>query len=249
VVHLFDAAQGFMAALLPTGKRTLRLRVHLACPGLVVGWDEVRALVVSDVLLRALEMEGVQVFPALAVPDLPPLQIQRLDGLLACYGVHATEPDDDARADVHVLTSAHRALPASGIALRVGPTTVTALRPPLPKEATDYDATVRRCALLAASYREPLTVSEAGLLDAATALAGWRTWVAAWSRVPSAPLPPTIRDQARTLLGADLDTPGLLRLLSRVADDPGLSDGARFETFVWLDRVLGLELSRDLGHG
>jgi hypothetical protein len=61
-------------------------------------------------------------------------------------------------------------------------------------------------------------------------------------------VPPAVRDRARSLLGVDLDIPGLLGLLSEVAEDPGLPDGARFEAFVWLDQVLGLELSRDLGH-
>jgi hypothetical protein len=248
VVQFFDVTQGRMVALLSPGRRALRLRVHLACPGAVVGWDEVRALVVGDVLLRALELEGVQVFPVLAAPELPPLERQRLDRLLAGYGVRVTETDDDPRADVHVLTSACDAVAGSGVTLRVGPTTVTAPGPPLPQEPTDHDATVRRCALLAGPWREPVTVSESRLLDAATALAGWRAWVAAWSRAPSAPVPPAVRDRARSLLAVDLDIPGLLGLLSEVAEDPGLPDGARFEAFVWLDQVLGLELSRDLGH-
>lgn len=247
MVHLFDSSQGRAVAIPPLGQRAIRLRTHLECPGLVTGWDELRALVVADVLLRALEMEGVQVFPALAVPDLPTQEKKRLDRLLIAYGLRVSETDDDQRADVHVLTSAHSAPAASGVKLRVGPTTVTAPVPPLPQGPTDHDATVRRCALLAAPCREPVTVSAAGLLDAATTLAGWRTWVAAWSRDPSMPVPPAILDRSRSLLDADLDTPGLLRLLGEVADDRDLPNGARFEVFVWLDQVLGMELSRDLG--
>jgi hypothetical protein len=247
VVRFFDVTQGRTVALLSPGQRTLRLRVRLACPGTVVGWDEVRALVVADVLLRALEMEGVQVFSVLAVPELPPAERQRLDRLLACYGVHVTDADDDPRADVQVLTSACDAPAGAGVALRVGPTNVTAPGAPPPQEPTDHDATAWRCVLLAGPWHEPVAVSESGRLDAATTLAGWRARVAAWSRAPSAPVPTAVRDRARSLVDLDLDTPGLLGLLSEVAEDPALPDGARFEAFVWLDQVLGLELSRDLG--
>ncbi|RAG87321.1 hypothetical protein DN069_02010 [Streptacidiphilus pinicola] len=249
MVHLFDATRGRAVALLSPGRHTVRLRVHLACAGAAVGWDEARALVVADVLLRALEMEGVQVFPGVAVPDLPPPEIQRLDRLVAGYGVRVSGAGDDPRADVHVLSHSCDASAGSGVVLRVGRTAAPASTPPLPQEPTNHDAAARRRALLATHYREPLTVSETGLRDAATALAGWRTSVAAWSRSPSSPVPSAIRDRARSLLGADLDTQGLLGLLDEVAHDPGLLDGTRFEVFVWLDQVLGLELSRDLGHG
>ncbi|WP_042431542.1 hypothetical protein [Streptacidiphilus anmyonensis] len=248
MVQVFDAVQGRLIALPPAGRRALRLRVHLECPGLVAGWDEARALVVADVLFRALEMEGVQVFPAIEAPDLPPLEAKRLDRLLASYNLRAPDADDDLYADVHVLTSGGGDPRGPGVVLRVGPTSASAPIPPLPADPTDHDAAVRRCALLATPCREPLSVSAAVLADAANTLAGWRAYVAYWSQAPSAPVPPAVRDRARGLLDADLDTPGLLGLLGEVADDPGQPDGARFEAFVWLDRVLGIELGRDVGH-
>ncbi|WP_052434245.1 hypothetical protein [Streptacidiphilus melanogenes] len=247
MVHVFDAVRGNSVALPPPGRRALRLRVHLECSGLVAGWDEVRALVVADVLLRALEMEGVQVFPAIEAPELPPLEARRLDRLLDCYDLRVPEADSDPHADVHVLTGGSSTPRGSSVVLRVGPTSAPAPVPPLPADPTDHDASARRCALLATPYRDPLAVSAAVLTDAASALAGWRAYVAYWSQAPSAPVPPTVRDRARGLLDADLDTPGLLGLLGEVADDPGLPDGARFEASVWLDRVLGIQLGRDLG--
>jgi hypothetical protein len=45
----------------------------------------------------------------------------------------------------------------------------------------------------------------------------------------------------------DLDVPGVLRALRDVESDPELPDGARFETYVHADRILGLDLARDLG--
>jgi hypothetical protein len=41
--------------------------------------------------------------------------------------------------------------------------------------------------------------------------------------------------------------PGVLRVLRRVENEPELPDGARFETYVYADRLLGLDLARDLG--
>jgi hypothetical protein len=39
----------------------------------------------------------------------------------------------------------------------------------------------------------------------------------------------------------------VLRVLRRVETDPGLPDGARFETYAYADRFLGLHLARDVG--
>ncbi|WP_052442542.1 hypothetical protein [Streptacidiphilus neutrinimicus] len=247
MVHVFDTGQGDSVALPPPGRRALRLRVRLECPGRGTGWNEVRALVVADVLLRALEMEGVQVFTAIEEPDLSPGETTRLDRLLTSYNLRVPEADGDPHADVHVLTGRSLA-PGSSVVVQVGPASAAGPVPPLPADPTDHDASARRCALLATPYRDPLAVSAAMLTDAASALAAWRACAAYWSRAPSAPLPPKVRDRARALLDADLDTPGLLGLLGEVADDPGLRDGARFEAFVWLDRMLGIELGRDVGN-
>jgi hypothetical protein len=48
-------------------------------------------------------------------------------------------------------------------------------------------------------------------------------------------------------LGNDLDTPTALRALRDLADDPEVPDGVKFETFAAADRLLGLDLARDIG--
>jgi hypothetical protein len=48
-------------------------------------------------------------------------------------------------------------------------------------------------------------------------------------------------------LADDLDTPAALRALDDLAGDPGIPDGVKFETFAAADRVLGLDLARDIG--
>ncbi|MEV7891807.1 hypothetical protein AB0P31_45335, partial [Streptomyces sp. NPDC088357] len=51
-------------------------------------------------------------------------------------------------------------------------------------------------------------------------------------------------DDARA--NALLGVPGVLRVLHRV-ETSDLPEGARFETYAYADRLLGLELTRDLG--
>ena len=45
----------------------------------------------------------------------------------------------------------------------------------------------------------------------------------------------------------DLDTPRALQVLRRLERDADVADGAKFEAFAHLDRLLGLDLVRDVG--
>lgn len=53
--------------------------------------------------------------------------------------------------------------------------------------------------------------------------------------------------QLRTAWEDDLNVPEVLEVLRRVETWPDLPDGARFETYAYADRLLGLELTRDIG--
>jgi hypothetical protein len=55
-----------------------------------------------------------------------------------------------------------------------------------------------------------------------------------------------VRRELRTAWEDDLDVPAVLRVL-RSVETSDLPEGARFETYVYADRLLGLELARDLG--
>ena len=116
-----------------------------------------------------------------------------------------------------------------------------------PGEGADVEPVVTRLALLAVPYRDPATLDDVALARAAEQLAGWRASVAAWAERPSARMPPDYVDAVVGALEDDLGTPGALGVLQRLAADQAVSDGARFETFAWADRVLGLELVRDVG--
>ncbi|MFG3548999.1 hypothetical protein [Streptomyces sp. NPDC047725] len=108
-------------------------------------------------------------------------------------------------------------------------------------------ADVLRLALLERHRSTPVRLDTAALDEARATLTRLRRAVAVWARQPSRPVPGEVRDRLRAAWENDLDTPGLLRELRRVETDPDLADGARFETFAYADRLLGLDLTRDLG--
>jgi hypothetical protein len=48
-------------------------------------------------------------------------------------------------------------------------------------------------------------------------------------------------------LDDDLDAPAALEWLARLAADGEIPPGSKFETFAYLDRLLGLDLAREVG--
>jgi cysteinyl-tRNA synthetase len=100
--------------------------------------------------------------------------------------------------------------------------------------------------MVKAPWDEPADLSEAALADARDTVKRWRSLVAQWARSPSRPMPPAIAEQIKAAF-ADLDTACVLALLRDLASDESVPPGARFETFVYADRVLALELPREIG--
>lgn len=64
---------------------------------------------------------------------------------------------------------------------------------------------------------------------------------------PSRPVPEAVRARLTEAWEDDLGMPDVLAALAAAAADPEMADGARFETFAYADRLLALELARDLG--
>ncbi len=109
------------------------------------------------------------------------------------------------------------------------------------------DPLALRLAFLRHRYREPANLTWDGLVAADREVGRWREMVAAWATEPSAPL---ARPYADAVLGAfedDLDTPAALRHLGTLETDSAVPPGAKFETFAYLDHLLGLDLAREIG--
>jgi hypothetical protein len=250
VVRVMDARTRRLTDV-PARRRQgmLALCVDLACAEGIVRGTDVRALLIGDVLVRALETRGVQVLQTLARPQLSLAQTDLLRHAASAFGV---SPADEValpgvHTDLHVSARAPRGA-GTGAWIEVGVVQDQAV--PLPGaggESSDMDPLAARLVLLADVHSRPVELSPDTLAHAERTLTTWRRQVACWADSPSRPVPRDVRDRADAALADDLGTPGVLQVLRRVEADETVPDGAKFETFALLDRVLGLELAREVG--
>ncbi|MCP3754562.1 hypothetical protein [Streptomyces sp. TBY4] len=254
MLRFADTRTGRFVEIPSAHRHLLRICVHLPVIDTGIGLAHLRALLVGDVLARAAELHGLQVLTALTTPDLPHEQDQVLDRAVAALGihppatigVHQLTETFCAAADVQVL--AHdTVLPdaADGVRIEVGQ-----VSPPPPEgfAPAGTDPLAVRMLLLGHAYGLPVTVTGSALAEARRTLTHWRQQVAEWAQQPSRPIPADELRQAQAVLADDLGVPAVLDLLADVATRADVPAGAKFETFAFLDRVLGLDLVREVGH-
>ncbi|MEU8968228.1 hypothetical protein AB0D11_02935 [Streptomyces monashensis] len=269
VLRILDDRTGEPVPAAPARRGLTRIEAYAS------GLDPtaLRVLLTADLLVRALELGGTPVWTILTSPHqhaelraaatalaIRPFEDGRdlASGLGESQAIHVTA-DPTATvgegpvmrvAPVHwqtdgqgqaAQTAGDDAEPASAPA--PGPTSYS--HPALPALLEDPEAV--RLALLSVPRGEPVRLDAAALDAAAGRLAQWRRAVAGWARRPSRPVPEAVRARLRSAWEDDLDLPGVLDVLRDVARDPDLADGARFETFAYVDRLLALDLARDLG--
>lgn len=243
VLRILDARTGESVAAAPARRGLTRIEARAPGPGLT----SLRVLLTADLLARALELNGLQAWPT--APGQSPKLRPAADAL-------AVRPFEEAHgpgfAETGVVrVTAGEADPAAG---SDGPVVAVAPvvwaggeEPPLSGPALLADPTALRLALLSVPHGETVTLDEATLRGAAERLAGWRRDMAGWARGPSRPVPEAVRTRLTEAWEDDLGMPGVLAALTAAAADPAVADGARFETFAYADRLLALELARDLG--
>ena len=110
-----------------------------------------------------------------------------------------------------------------------------------------YDPLALRLAFLSSRYRQQANLSWAAIAAADKTLTRWRAAVAAWAESPSAALAQRWADEVLAAFDDDLDTPRALQVLRRLEKADDVPAGAKFETFAWADRLLGLDLARTVG--
>jgi cysteinyl-tRNA synthetase len=103
-----------------------------------------------------------------------------------------------------------------------------------------------RLALISSPYHQQADLTEGMLASAQETVAQWRRQVAGWAESPSRPVPARIAEVVRAAFG-DLDTMSVLALLHDLTLDADVPAGAKFETFLYADRLLGLDLPSDIG--
>ncbi|MBU3064444.1 hypothetical protein KO481_23280 [Nocardia sp. NEAU-G5] len=205
-----------------------------------------RVLVVGDVLRRVLEdVHGAQVLAALVTgePDV------RVDDGLMIRPVSGPFGSLDSAAiglghRLSLVVTATSPVPAQRFPvprpIRVG--VVRRTRGPEPR-----DRSTLRFVLATTPYADELTLTATLLEHAQSTLDRWRTRLAEWSRHPSRPIPPAWLSAVIAALDDDLDLAAVRSVLEELEDSAGIEPGAKFETFAYLDRVLAVDLVRDLG--
>jgi cysteinyl-tRNA synthetase len=103
-----------------------------------------------------------------------------------------------------------------------------------------------RLAFLENRYRSQMDLTWASLEAANTTLTRWRRRVAEWAEAPSRPIDQSA-SEAIAALNDDLDSPRAIQILRRLERASEVEPGAKFETFVYLDRVFGLDLASEVG--
>jgi nucleotide-binding universal stress UspA family protein len=184
-----------------------------------------RVQVTADVLRRVADRSGHQVLIGYSgpVPDWDPaeLNVQPMEW-----------PPGDA--DVHVGAETAE---ADGCFVTVAPG---------PPSWADADPPAVRLAMLSTHYRTPIEPGQ--VLDVSTdRLRRWRELVAAWANSPGRPMSAGYVAAAGAAFDDDLDTPAVLSLLDRLAEDAEVPPGSKFETFVHLDLILALDLVSAIG--
>ncbi|MER5407926.1 hypothetical protein [Streptomyces sp. NPDC002769] len=268
MLRITDARTGETVDAVRARRGLTRVEAHVERDDL----SALRVLLVADVLARALELGGT---PVVTVADPPAglraradaLGIRRAEGERGGAGpaLHVlvspggapknpapgqsasgnsdaggTASADQAPTDP-AITDQDPVIPGTsnadpdGVRVEVAPVSGTA------------DHSLLRMILLATPRGQPLDLAAADLDGARETLGRWRKAVAGWATRPSRPVPEHVRQELRAAWEDDLDVPAVLEALRRVERAEDVPDGARFETYAYADRLLGLELTRDIG--
>ena len=110
-----------------------------------------------------------------------------------------------------------------------------------------YDPLALRLFFLTGRYRQQMNLTWEALAASDRRLSRWRAKVAEWAESPSKPMCADYVAKISDAMDDDLDTPTTLVALSALEKDSDIPPGSKFETFAWVDRMLGLDLVRDVG--
>jgi cysteinyl-tRNA synthetase len=110
-----------------------------------------------------------------------------------------------------------------------------------------FDPLALRLVFLQHRYRSQMNLTWEGIAAAHEQLQRWRSRVNEWSQSESAPINEPTRERFTELFFDDLNTPQAISELRAFERDSNVADGAKFETFIHLDSLLGLDLARDIG--
>ena len=114
-------------------------------------------------------------------------------------------------------------------------------------ESTRVDPLCVRLAILRERYDAPDVMDGDLVVGAGNDLAHWRESMAEWSTQPGRPMDRAYANRAEEALADDLDSPTALAVLDELTADPSVEPGAKLETVIQLDLILGLDLVSGIG--
>jgi len=252
-----DDRPGSQAEVSVAGLGPLRVYAHVRADADAADLTGLRVLLVADLLARAGELGGLQVLTTRAFTG-EPAGVATVEQAATALGIHPpvlpaadfAEAWPGGTADVHVadddaISDDNR----SGILIHAAAARLAKDARPGGTAAGmlgGHDPLAVRLALISLPRRQPAELTAGQLADAAQTLSEWRRRVARWAEAPSGAIPEAAAATVRAAFG-NLDTVAVLALLRSLAADETVPAGPRFETFVYADRVLGLDLPRDIG--
>lgn len=252
--RVLDDRPGSRAEVSVARPGPLLVRAHVRATADAADLTALRVLLIADVLFRAAEVGGLQVLvtwaftgesagkadvesaaAALSVhPPAADLAVARPEGMAVVHVADDSGTGEDDRGGILIRAAAARLAKDT----RPGGAAAGA--------AGGQDPLAIRLALMSLPRRQPAELTAGMLADATRTLGEWRRRVARWAESPSGAIPKPAADTIREAFG-NLDTVAVVALLNGLAADETLPPGPRFETFLYADRVLGLNLPRDIG--
>lgn len=242
MLQLRDTRTGAVAPVVGPGARVLRVQA---------GDTGLRTRLVADVVSRvAALVHDLQVVVSVAAghddspaPDIDP-------AALNIHPADTTEPLTDADVTVggaggDPAQTGRRAIVGRHVqvgALSLRPDATTALR----VSAAGSDPLALRLAMLDTRYEASLALGLPAIKEATTTLFRWRAALAEWARSPGAPMASSTAHAVTAAFDDNLDIPLALQALLGLEADDSITPGAKFETFAYADRLLGLDLACDI---
>jgi hypothetical protein len=228
----------------------VRIRAHI--PAGTRELTGLRVLLIADVLARVAELQGAQAFIAWTFAEQHSDQQAIVDRAAGVLNIHPPTARTNAlvssasKADVHVTAGTDAIDGSDGVNLAVASVHDGGSGTGLGDLLAGPDPLVIRFALLSCRLRESAELTEDTLASGRETLGQWRSQVARWAESPSRPVPQHIMAAYRTAFDG-ADTAAVVTLLHTVAADEAMAPGAKFESFLYADRVLGLDLPSAIG--
>jgi hypothetical protein len=205
-----------------------------------------RVLVVGDLLRRVLEdIYSAQVLAAVITRNDRVGELLRRPDLMVrpAVGTFCTEADAEAGIgkplNVMIAVAGTHNGPTRRPTVGMAP-----VRSSVPYWEAAPDTA--RFALANATHQHQLNITSSLLGRLQAMLDRWRDRIAQWSRYPSRPIPASWRAAVVSALG-ELDVARAIAMMAELEDADHIEPGAKFEAFTYVDRVLAVDLMRDLG--